>query len=314
MVNIDPYLTSYGRLINIENLKKELLKYVITNDSNLNYEYATEDQSKLVFITGYNSEEKELPLFEHPIIIKDIKNNNIVCIDVRKYVRQHTEQALYLKDIVKDTSSLNFLVIRAIAMSDYANGYYGVYRPVYKNYTVGYAMLISNIINAIVGLNPVEKVNVELAIGFHFNTLITDSDVSGRDGAILARLEQCKLSLPVNKKHIAITIEHLDSSDRTIDGLVSKIVSVLPEEKGTLITKGVLVNMLANIWYGAGGVESVLMSLENVPTWIALMYSATVDKTYKRSRLANILEMSSRKIVVDEIDKFISNYLKSKTL
>ena len=75
MVNIDPYLTSYGRLINIENLKKELLKYVITNDSNLNYEYATEDQSKLVFITGYNSEEKELPLFEHPIIIKDMKNN-----------------------------------------------------------------------------------------------------------------------------------------------------------------------------------------------------------------------------------------------
>lgn len=314
MVNIDPYLTSYGKLINIENLKKELQKYVISNDSNLNYEYANEEGSKLVFITGYNSEEKDLALFEHPVMIKDIRGDNIICIDVRKYVRQHNEQALYLKDIVKDSSSFNFLVIRAITMTDYVNGHYGVYRPVYKNYTVGYSHLIANIINAIVGLNPVEKVNVELATAFHFNTLITDSEVTGRDGAIIARLEQCKFSLPVTKKTIALTISHLDSSDRTIEGLITNIKKVLPEEKGMLITKGVVINMLANIWYGAGGSETVLMSLENVPTWLALMYCATVDKTYKRSRLATILEMNSRKTNIDEVEKFMSNYIKSKTI
>ena len=118
----------------------------------------------------------------------------------------------------------------------------------------------------------------------------------------------------LNKKHIAMTIERLNSDDRSIAGLISKVKEVLPEEKSALITQGVLVNLLSNVWYGAGGSESVLMGLEHVPSWIALMYSATVDKTYKRSRLASILEMSARKLDVNEIDKFITNYIKSKTI
>lgn len=314
MIITDPYQTSYGKFINIEGLKKDLVKYVITNNSNLNYEYLSDGNTSLVFITGYNVEEKELPLFEHPVVIEDIKGDKIVCVDVRKYVRQHNEQALYLRDIVKDKSSLNYLVIRAIAMCDYINGDFGTYRPIYKNIALGYAVVVSNIINAIVGLNPIEKVNVELAIAFHFNTLITDSDVNGKDGAILSRLEQTKFSLPVSKKQIAITIEKLNSDDRSISGLITKVKEVLPEEKSSLITQGVLVNLLSNVWYGAGGSESVLMGLEHVPSWIALMYSATVDKTYKRSRLASILEMSARKLDVNEIDKFITNYIKSKTI
>lgn len=314
MIITDPYQTSYGKFINIEGLKKDLVKYVITNNSNLNYEYLSDSNVRLVFITGYNVEEKELPLFEHPVIVEDVRGNKVVCVDVRKYVRQHNEQALYLKDIVKDKSSLNYLVIRAISMCDYINGDFGAYRPIYKNISLGYAVVVSNVINAIVGLNPMEKVNVELAIAFHFNTLITDSDVNGKDGAILSRLEQIKFSIPVNKKHIAMTIERLNSDDRSIAGLISKVKEVLPEEKSALITQGVLVNLLSNVWYGAGGSESVLMGLEHVPSWIALMYSATVDKTYKRSRLATILEMSARKLDVNEIDKFITNYIKSKMI
>lgn len=314
MVNVDPYLTTYGKLINVENIKKELVKYIISNSDYLGYEYTTDSDIKMIFITGYNEEERNLPLFEHPIIVNDVRNTPIVCLDVRKYVRQHKEQAENIRDIAKDTSSLHFILIRAVATADFINNDFGLYRPVYKNYTVGYSLLISSIVNGIVGLNPVEKLNVELAVGFHFNTLITDSDVNGRDGSIIARLEQCKFSLPSTKKHIMSVIEHLDSSDRTIVGLVNKIMKALPEEKSVLITQGVLVNMLANIWYGAGTSETTLMSLENVPTWIALMYSATVDKTYKRSRLASILDMSSRKINVEEVDKFITNYLKSKVI
>ena len=59
----NPYDTSFGSLINTAKISEELTRYLVSADiDSLSYEYSVEGDNKLIFITGYNDEEKLLPL------------------------------------------------------------------------------------------------------------------------------------------------------------------------------------------------------------------------------------------------------------
>ena len=88
MITKLPSETSFGKRINIDKIKTELFKYLSTTDvTTLSYEYVTDSKLILAFITGRNELERELPMFEHPILIEGIRHGNCLAIDLRKYVR-----------------------------------------------------------------------------------------------------------------------------------------------------------------------------------------------------------------------------------
>ncbi len=311
-----PYDTSYGKLINIEVVIKELIKYLAsTNNKNLNYEYNINNNCELVIISGFDSDEKDLPLFEHPVVFKNHRDKYIVAVDLRKYLKQIKEQPLNIKEVAKDQASVNFIISRAIFITDFMDGNYGNYRNMYSSISTSYSLLVSYLINSIVMLNPVEKLYVELTAAHFSNLLFIESDdIDSLEQAIVARIEQCKLSIPASKKVISEKIRLLNHKDKTLDGLVNNIKAVLPSEKANIINSNVIVNVVSNMWYGPGTTETMVMSLEHMPTWMALLYISVSDKTFKKSRLATILDKYSRNIKSTEFEKSMNLFLKEKML
>jgi hypothetical protein len=316
MKRLIPYATSYGKLLNITAIEKELFKYMASNSgANLNYEFSTSNDVEIVIITGYNDEEKDLGVWDHPIVMKNHKDQDVVVIDLRKYVSVNKEQPMNIMDVAKDKNVVEFLVLRALLTADFACGEYGRLRNIFKSISSGYASIVANVTNSIVILSPLEMVYVEIAAAYHASILfIEEDDIKSSLGNIEARLSNMKFSLPINKKVIASLMEKMQYEDRTIVGLVKNIQSVLPPEKQPLINNDAMVNMVSNIWYGPSGTETVIMALEHMPTWVALLYTSIVNKTYKRTRLATVIAKASRQINVNEFEKGISLYLKEHTL
>lgn len=316
---VSPYDTTYGKLLKMDTVTKELMRYAASVDTDaLSYEYNKIDEKKIVsmlIITGYNNDEKSLPIFNHPLIFKGIKNQIFVAVDLRKYLRQMDTQPAIIMDYAKDVSSVEFIMLRALITASFAMGEMGVFRPIFKSASSAMALFISNVINAIVLLDPAEKLSIEVAVCHYINIMLTDTDdISDIIDAIESRIVTTKLSInSPSRSLIHIIMEKLDNNVKDLNGLVENIKRCLPEGKRDLITQNVLINMFSNLWFGPGATESLVMSIEHMPTWFALVYSAMGDNTYKRSRLATALMKFSRQIDPKEYTKFLSNWMKEHT-
>lgn len=316
MLRKSPYETTYGEMINTNKIVKELVKYIATTQNrNLNYEYENTNDTNVVFILGVDEEERTLPLWEHPLVFKDLNNQNTIAVDLRKFMKKVTEQPLTIAESIKDPSSVNFLVARTLLTMDYCDGNFGLFRSFNKTSVTSFSYVLSYMINSIVGLNPVEKVHVEIALAHYMNMLLSDSE-NKEDiiHSVVAKISNMKLSVPANKKSIENIVKKLDHDACDINGLLNNIRAVLPDEKKELVDANTLINVISNIWYGPGNAETVVISIEHMPTWIALTYVNVADKSFKRTRLATMLDKHSRQLDAKQFEKDFSNYMKERTM
>jgi len=315
MFNIDPYKTTYGKNINTSKLVTELTKYYIENGSvNLGYEFATNGDCDYLLVSGKNDDEKELPLWDHPIVVTMHNNNKFIAVDLRRYLNI-TGDVSELTDSVKDINGFIFTMLRAMLMMDVVNEDYSALKDIEKNLASAFAMWISDTINSAIGLNPIEKLNVELAAGYYFYIMMLNRDPESEDLRMIAyKLSKTKLSLPSSLKSIESVVANLDGNIDSIDGLIGNIRIVLGEPKNKLIDLNMLVNIIANSWFGPNGSESVLMSLEHYPTFVAMVYVNLNSKIYKRSRIAMSLDKNNNKIKGKDIAASVDKYIKSRTV
>lgn len=311
---IDPYETTYGKVINKVRLIKDIQSYIVRSDDSLCYEFVNTGDSKLAIITGYNEEERSLPIFDHPLIIKDVKDNNIVVVDVRKYIKPvKDEQPYTLSDLVKDGAGYKFSILRGLLMADFLNHDYGNLRQVYPAISMSYAAVLATLINGYCTLNPEEIVFVELACAYFVNTLFVDrDDIDDLKQNILARISSFRYSLPVTKTTVQRLLGDTQYLGQDLEGLLGLIKQVLPPEKAELINDSVLVNLLSNAWFGPGGGETLVIGLEHMPTWIATVFVSLDSLTYKRAKLSSILAKYSKSIDSKSFIREIENYIKEK--
>jgi len=312
---VDPYETSIGSMINTSKITDAISKYLVeADDNNLNYEYENGTDTKLVFITGKNDEEQKLPLWEHPLAFQDVRNNNILAVDLRKFVNPKKGDFTNLKDIIRDGGGFEFTIVRTLLTLDFLEENYGVLRNVQKNYAAGFAFWVSTSLTSALMLSPVEKLNVEIASLFYFYMMHVNGTPDMSDVATVKnKILNTKLSLPINKNVVESIVNKLDITTLELDGLVENIKIAVGEAKSGLINTNVVINIISNSWYGPGASETILMGTEHIPTWIAMMFSASNNKTYKKTRLANILDTNKTKLKLKEFISAVEHYVNEKS-
>lgn len=310
----NPYETTYGRVINISKITKSVEEYLIKTElRNLNYEYPLNDEVGLVFITGCNEDEREIPPFTHPLVIKS-RNKLYTVVDARPYIGKLHQQPLNLADVARDTGNLNFVAYRGVVEADFLAGNYGIYKKYLKSVSGAYALLIGYLIDSIVKLNPAERSMVEIAASY-FSILqftpnsefVNPNDFQYIHNSAIANINRLALTYKVNGKFIEEVVNKFSDVQftGTIDNLLEYVSRALSNGKEQIISKNVFINIVSGLWYGHGAAETVIISLENLPTWIALLYTALSNPMFKKSRLASILLKYSRNI---DANNFVSSF------
>jgi len=309
---LKPYLTTYGSLLNIAKLEKALLMYINTADLNeLEYEYVSEGDNRSIFITGYNDEEQELPVFEHPIVLTTLKGHVVTISDVRRYVKPVKELPARLSDIVKDVNSLEFIVLRNILTKDFVNSDISKYSAVFKSATSGMGLWLSSMVNTAVLLDPVESFNIEIIASVYANTLLYNhTEVKANIDTIIARVIGSKHVYKFSKNDIKeLASSYIVTDAGGLEELIINLQNVLPPEKAEFITIDSLIGVLGNIWYGPGGSETPIIALEHMPTWLALMNSSIINRSYQKSRIGMLLDKHKRVIDAKAFAKHFENTL-----
>lgn len=311
---IDPYSSSIGELINTSSLTKKLEEYMLENKY-LGYEYASVGDAHLVFITGRNHEETNLPTWEHPLLFKNTKDEYVIATDLRKYLKPIKDDIINISDVVKDEAGYLFQVTRVLLMDEMVNDNFGALRSVQKNIVSGFSVFVSAVISNSVMLDPAERVNVEIALQHHMYLRMLNGTPDVSDiSTIAAKIANTKLSLPVNKKSILNMVDLFTHEPSDIDSLVENIKLAIGNVKANYITSDVLINILANVWFGPGGSETSIMSLENAPTWIAMLFVSIDSKVYKKSRVATVLDKFRTKLKLNTIDDIINKYIEERKI
>lgn len=310
-----PYDTLVGRMLNTTKLTEMLKKFLILSDNNhLNYEFMQSSDCKVVFVAGVDDDEKDLPIWEHPLVVDNHDGTKTIFTDVRKYVNPVPDM-LNLSDHLRDTGGFEFTVTRTLMLADMIDSHNGYLRTIEKYIATGFTYWIADSLTALTGLNPVEKLYAEIAIAHYFTMLAIMEDIEKDDIAVAKiKIARLKLSIPTNGKIIDNVVDKLKHDVKSIDDLTSNIKIAVGLPKNEFIDTNILVNSINNSWFGPGGSECAIMACEELGTLVAVIISSITNRTYKRSRIATILDKHSKQINTKEFSKIAERYLADKKL
>ena len=252
---------------------------------------------RFVFVTGCDEYERDLPVWDHPIIVEDVSKGKVIVTDVRKYLGKVDEKPVFLADVVREKSGLIFSVNRAIIMALVDSGSLGVFKQIQNTTASLFANVINSSVSMYMDLNPREKLLLETVVAFYVhNMFLINHSENDRVAVMKARVLNTKLSLPsLTKKEIDDMILSINNFPTTFRELLENIKMVIPDKKD-LFKEEAIYSSLSGLWYGPGAVATSLVHLEDLSTMITLYYSAITDNTYKKTRIANILNNSKRRL------------------
>lgn len=282
------HLTS--RVVEIEKKIKELL----LRDDRLSYEYTGRTRD-FIFITGYNDEERELPPFEHPMLIDGVMSRKYIVVDLRKYVKQLNEKPNLLKESITNFAGATFQINRAILLDiNLAEDSYKL-QIVQDNIGLIFGNLVASIVNSIVNLNPKEKLYVE-GVAYAYIIAMFNEDLNNEEmrDYIKPILKKAKLSLPLNVDMVddLLTLNLTPKSFMECFDNIKKILG--PKSVGLQLKS--FYNNIASFWFGPGAAETLMLAFEDRATIICLFLTAYNDASFKKSRLSTNIENVKRKL------------------
>ena len=308
-----PYTTEYGKATQMGGVENALTRFAIgVNTKVMNYEYVIDSDIQLVIITGYSDAEKELPVWDHPIYI-EYRNNKLLFVDLRRYVRAKDEQPTNIADIVTNKDGVEFSVMHALLVADSIENDNGIHRVIFKPVAAAFGTFLSTIANSIIPLDIESKIKLEIVgVAHATRTMYEVEDYDALKQDIANRVLTTKYSIKIPKNAIISTYDRLIPG-ASLDDLVHNMKEVTPEHISNLITKESLLGVMNNLWSGPGASETLIIGLESPSTWISLVYSVIKNKSFKRSRLAMIISKNGRNINVKLIEKHLTEYLEERT-
>lgn len=315
---INPYATTLGRLINTDKLKNGLVKYSALMGEQLNYNYVLENFN-LYFILGLNSDEKDLPLFNHPFFFYNHKMKSSLAIDLRQYANQDLAKERYLpeditelKSVLRNPTDAGFIVNRALLSGIVANNNLGYLRSSYKPIMISYAMFISTVINNIVNLPVRERITVEVISAFYMFSMLSNKgnyELEELKEVVTNQLDKAKLFIVVNKSLIQEILTPVDNIN-SFPELLESIKKNLPEAQASLIDLRVFNNLIGNMWMGPVGNELLPVALEHPATWLTIFYYSLEEVTYKRTRIMELIKKFGLKSLTSKSKMDFDNVLK----
>lgn len=269
----------------------------------LNYEITDELDVKLDFITGYNEDEKKLPVFDYPVIVTDYKGVKHIVSDLRKYCRVMTEKPIELADVLNNKAGGKFVINRAIMNLKLVREELGSFKTSQNSLTTFFAMVVRSAIGQIVSITPRDTVIIEVLSAVYLtNKFAYRFSKSEREGIYAGRTSQLNLSFGHPKpKDVQGILKDVDTEMSTFDDLIKQIIVAVPDLNSRLTTNSIVV-ATSNWWYGPGGISTMASHFEHLPTLLALYYAAVTDGTYKRNKLAMIANKYKKKINTDGIE------------
>lgn len=232
--------------------------------------------------------------FTHPLVIDQLpKGGNEqksarIAADVRPFGAWSKNQEAF---IVRDKSQMDMTLLRLRLSSIWLGEDRTYLRNISPIPVKMFASWISESLQRKFAIDPLEQMHLSILAGILYNSNFTDEkELDENEKVRLAASLGRDLGIEV-KQILPILDEYsvLSSVDDFCEA-AKKLGGIRLAE----LNRGLLFASVAGAWFGYNYKEVLTTALEHPPTWIAVVYTAGVDRSYHRTGLSDLFKRSHR--------------------
>lgn len=309
MILRDPYQFKFLHLLNNADVVNNINNYIVTEYGYLKdtqlfqpKEITTDIGSiKPVILYGLTAAEQHIPSFNHPIYST---KNKWIALDLRQLVKKDPATG---KAVVRNVSDYSLVTLKFILTCNWFAGKESMLYTL-KLPHIAYAEWLSTNITRKFGLNMTEQVQLFVLAAIYYATLFTNTFEADDVQKLTLRLKN-----EIFVQNLFDDVIAKCGTLNSIDDFCKACYSVTESPRLKGFDTAVLMNIMPNNWFSVAGNELAVLSLCHPPTWISLVYSSLVSKTYKSCYIAKVVEDKNKRGSGAEFLKELEVMIKSQT-
>jgi hypothetical protein len=256
-----------------------------------------------IFITGTHPSESGIPLFTHPISIFNFSGKNYLCTDLRFFIKKDTSYN-EIELGVKNFTEYNFSKSRAVLNLSWLDGGVSQMKTSLSFGGIVFSGWISELIAKTYALDFKDQTTLAIIASFYYQSLFSDQTVFDEDTKQKMAVHTIKATSAPAETVFAIFDKISDI--KSINDFITNVVNILENVRLKDFNFAMLLTLAKNSWYGTNSKEIISVAMEHPPTWLAIVYTALNEKTYKSSMVYKIAERFGKRGGADE---FNMNYV-----
>lgn len=277
-VFVDAYQTSIARAWKPDSIREALKKAEVMG------ELETVEGTRVYAVTRG----VETPPFTHPIVFVGRDRTHRVCVDLRPYLSANGEVP------VNQRPEYNLQIVRARLSDAWVNSGKDYFTAVQDTTLKLFVKWVSSSVAKRFSLNMQDIMIMEVVLAFYYLNLFNDDEVIGETRLldIINRIVKV-LGFPV--PFVAGVLEGTETPINSVEGLTQVIRLKTDSIRLKDMNSGVLFTIVARSWFGHNAPEIIAASLEHIPSFYALVYSAIQENIYRKTGFAQAVEVVMKK-------------------
>lgn len=298
----DCYETTAGSVISTKPIEVAIKEWMIKDGSAESLHVRNDGHIRPVFITGRQVSENSIPLFAHPITIKNTQNDVLICADLRFFVRKDTPLDNIEKSI-KNLTEFNFAKSRLILSMIWQTGHEGKVKNNLNFAATVFAAWLSEAIAKNYALDFKDQTVLSVLTAYYYQTLFFEENTFDED----TKQRIASQVIKATKAPAEFVFSVIDKIGQmsSIEEYCAQVREVVENVRLKNFNLPMLLTIVKNSWYGTNAKEIICVALEHPPTWCAIVYAALNERTYKNSIIYRIAERFGKRGASDE---FMNSY------
>lgn len=309
----DAYMTSIGSMYPTRQLevaiKESLIKDQGLQDESLGL--VNNGEYRAIFITGKYPSETDIPLFTHPITINNFQGKNFLVTDLRLFLSKYTWDSK-IDSLIKNRTDFNFAKSRAMLNLIWLNESSSVLKNNLSFAANVFSAVVSETISRAFALDYNDLIAIGVVAEIYYYSLFVDSESLSDDDKQKIVVHIIR-SGKIRADYVYGIMDKLGPM-KDLNGFCENVVSVMENVRLAKFNSAILLSVMANSWYGTNAKEIISISLEHPPTWIALVYTALSEKTFKSSAIFKAADRLGKRGVADQFMMAYTSLVKNHSL
>lgn len=285
-----PYQTTLGRLFKPEPYISAIRKAAIE----LSLPPMQTVLQETLLDTGYitpREEHNDIPNFAHIINIGDERNPQLV-VDGRQYM-SYDERTGVTR--LRAANDWQLQCIRVALTNEMLESGTAPFARLTDFPAKVFMDLISGTLVQRYTLRPLAEMQLRVISCLYYQAMISpELRAVGND-----RLRFADIITRVSGVPIDFVVQMLDPEGRSTIGDLANANDLALELSSRTLGMGTLKfadlhTLVKSSWFGTNAAENVGIALEHLPTWIAILYTAVSDKSYRKSKITERAEKVGR--------------------
>lgn len=303
MIYNSPYDTTVGRIINTDPIVHAIKVSMVRESLDaVRLKVIPKGLYRSFFVTGINDSEKDIPLFTHPLVFES-KDMTYVCSDMRLFVNPQNRDVSTIENHVKNKVEYNFAKTRNILSLAWVCGDMGHIRNGLRFARDVFSSFVSQNISRTYSLDPGDQLKIHILANYFYNCLFTNDKEISQD-----TLQSWAIHTIASTRADSRLVMEIFNSVSKMDDIkdfCKAVVDVCQNSRLSDFSQLTFLTMFRSAWFGTNAKEIIAVAVEHPPTWVAMIYAALQERSYKNSPIAKQAEIMNKRGSAKE---FIEGY------